>query len=143
MYPLFLVLWLIILIFSFWSISTIVTYLAGASIKYVLDLYATLLVLLVMGGFFFFFTTYYLSRNLMWAGILLMFGSLIFFASDNFLAHGKYNTWYMDKVSASSNTYIVLLTYYIAQFLIGKGTFFLALHLQSEDIGHEINRGKI
>ena len=57
-----------------------------------------------------------------------MFGSLIFYASDNFRAHGKWNTWYTDRVSASTNSYLIMITYYVAQFMIAKGTFFVAKH---------------
>ena len=62
------------------------------------------------------------------AGCFFMFGSLIFYASDNFIAHGKWNTWYTDRVSASANSYLIMITYYVAQFLIAKGTFFVAKH---------------
>lgn len=56
-----------------------------------------------------------------------MVGSLIFFASDNFLAHGKFNTWYNDHVSGSTSTYLIMITYYIAQFMIGKGAILAGL----------------
>lgn len=94
-YPVYLVIWLLLVFFSFFSISTLNGYLSSSDpVRFVLDLYGTILVLLAMGGFFFFFTSHSISSNVYWAGLLLMFGSLIFFASDNFLAHGKYNTWY-------------------------------------------------
>ena len=63
-----------------------------------------------------------------WSGLFIMFGSIIFYASDNFIAHGKFNTWYTDRVSDSTNSYFIMITYYVAQFLIGKGTFYAALH---------------
>ena len=56
-----------------------------------------------------------------------MIGSLIFFASDNFLAHGKYDTAYQKAVSPALNTWLIMVTYYVAQWLIGKGTFMVAV----------------
>ena len=117
--------------FSFASISTVISYLPSTEseyIKYVLDVYGTVLTLLTMGGFFIYFTCYKISCNMYMAGCLSMFGSLIFFASDNFIAHGKWNTWYTDRVSASTNSYFIMVTYYVAQFMIAKGTFFAAKH---------------
>ena len=82
-----------------------------------------------MGGFFFFFTTFKLPNNILLPGVFYMLGSLIFYASDNFIAHGKFNTWYSDRVSLSLNSYLIMITYYIAQFLISKGTFLVAANL--------------
>ena len=67
--------WLILLIFSFWSNSTINSELdSGDYIRYVMDVYGTILVLAVLGGFFFYFTTYKVSSDIYWAGLLFMFG---------------------------------------------------------------------
>lgn len=60
--------------------------------KYVLDVYGTVLTLLTMGGFFIFFMSNKVSSQMYWAGLLFMLAALIFYASDNFIAHGKYNT---------------------------------------------------
>lgn len=134
LYPVFIIIWLILLIFSFWSISTLITYLAsGDSIRYVLDVYGTVLTLLTMGGFFFFFICFRIPRHSFWAGLLFMVGSLIFFASDNFLAHGKFNSWFKEHVSPSTNTYFIMITYYVAQFMIAKGAFFVGLQLKEQE----------
>jgi hypothetical protein len=116
--------------FSFASISTVISYLSASDeyIKYVLDVYGTVLTLLTMGGFFIYFYACRVSSYMYWAGLFFMFGSLIFYASDNFIAHGKWNTWYTDRVSASTNSYLIMITYYVAQFLMGKGAFLVARH---------------
>ena len=93
-----------------------------------LDVYGTVLTLLTMGGFFIYFVGSRASSQMYWAGLLFMFGALIFYASDNFLAHGKYNTWYTDKVSQSTNSYLIMITYYVAQFMMGKGAYFVGRH---------------
>lgn len=128
-YPLYIIIWLVLVMFSFFSISTLNSNLTGTDpIRYVLDLYGTILVLLTMGGFFFFFTSRTISDASYWAGLLFMFGSLIFFASDNFLAHGKFNDAYKHRVTPSTNAYFIMVTYYVAQFMIGKGAYFVAVH---------------
>lgn len=130
-YPLYIIIWLLLVMFSFFSISTLNSNLSGTDpIRYVLDLYGTILVLLTMGGFFFFFTGRTVSDSSYWAGLLFMFGSLVFFFSDNFLAHGKYNDTYKHRVTASTNAYFIMITYYAAQFMIGKGAYFVAVHFR-------------
>ena len=44
------------------------------------------------------------------------------------IAHGIFDEWYKDRVSSLTNGYLISVTYYIAQFLIGKGTFYAALY---------------
>jgi hypothetical protein len=65
-------------------------------------------------------------------GSLFMFGSIFFYASDNFAAHGKFNTWYMDRVGASTNSYLKMIFYYLAQYMIAKGVYFAARHFNEE-----------
>lgn len=121
--------WMVLMAFSFWSISFMVTFLEkGDVMVYVLAIYGSCLVLLTMGGFFFFFTTFHVSDTIQKAGLLFMFGSLIFFASDNFLAHGKFDKDYQKVVSDSLGTYLIMITYYAAQFMMAKGGFFVAVH---------------
>jgi hypothetical protein len=86
----------------------------------VLPIYGTFLVLLVMGGLFIFFMTFR-QKNALKAGICFLIGSLVFYASDNFLSHGKFDNAYMANVTASANAIIVMITYYLAQYLMGKG----------------------
>lgn len=81
-----------------------------------------------MGGFFIYFVASRASSQMYWASLFFMFGALIFYASDNFLAHGKYNTWYTDRVSQSTNSYLIMITYYVAQFLMGKGAYLVGRH---------------
>jgi uncharacterized membrane protein YhhN len=142
-YPLFIIIWLVLMTFSFFSISTISNYLAPDDyVKYILDIYGTVLTLLTMAGFFVFFVCHKVSSEMYWAGLLWMFASLIFYASDNFLAHGKYNTWYIDRVSASTNSYLIMITYYVAQFLIGKGAYFAASHFsKTEEVESKDTKG--
>lgn len=122
--------WILEMTFSFWSISIIIHYLAlGDFMIWVLALYGSVLVLLTMAGFFFFFMTALISKTLNTAGWLLMIGSIVFFASDNFLAHGKYDQGYQKAISPSLNTWLIMVTYYAAQWMIGKGTFMVAVQL--------------
>jgi len=86
---------------------------------YVLPLYGTCLVLLVVSSLFFFFMIYRVDSRLRNAGILILFGSVIFYVSDSFLAHGKFNTSYIDLVGKSGNAYIIMITYYVCQYLLG------------------------
>lgn len=68
------------------------------------------------------------------SGVLLVVGALVFLSSDNFLAHGKFNTnypFYTDKDhpdphKSSINSYLIMITYYLAQFLITKAIFLYA-----------------
>jgi uncharacterized membrane protein YhhN len=127
--PLFIGIWIVLITFSFWSISFINQSLTPSDpIQYVLDVYGTVLVLLTMGGFFFFFVTADVSDTIRKAGLLIMFGCLVFFVSDNTLAHGKYDKSYQKIISASLNSYFIMVTYYAAQWLIAKGTFLVAVH---------------
>lgn len=61
-----------------------------------------------------------------------MLGALTFFASDNLLAHGKFNNAFTDP-SASNKwqpifSCLIMITYYVAQFLITKGAFLVAVY---------------
>lgn len=94
-------------------------------IKYVIPVYGTCLLLLTMAGFFFYFVTSSVEAFGRTPGLLVMFGTITFYLSDNFLAHANYNTskpylqlfehrqWY--------NTLLIMVSYYVAQFLLGKG----------------------
>ena len=115
--------------FSFWSISLIIRYIALPSIMpFILSLYGSVLIMLTMAGLFFFFVTYkILNPYIFKAGLCLMIGSLVFLASDNFLAHGKFNTHY--PITPFWNSFLIMITYYVAQFLIAKGTFFASIFL--------------
>ena len=128
--PLFIVMWLLEMTLSFWSIGIIIRSLSASEVGYmqwILAVYGSVLVLLTMAGFFFFFMLSRLSATLNIAGWLLMIGSLIFFASDNFLAHGKYDPSYKKVISPALNTWLIMVTYYVAQWMIGKGTFMVAV----------------
>lgn len=110
-----------------------VKYLEQDSImNYVLPVYGTFLVMLCMGGFFFFFTCFRISADTLQAGIFFMIGALVFYTSDNILAHNKFNKnpSYMAKFSKSFNAYWIMITYYVAQFLIGKGAFMVCAHFE-------------
>ena len=122
------------LAFAFWSISFTLVHLyqGGDSVIYILAIYGTCLVMLVMGGFFYFFLTNKLGSNILKSGLLFMVGSIIFFISDNCLAHGKFDTVYRDLISQRTNTFLIMITYYVAQFFIGKGTFLVAVHYCEE-----------
>jgi hypothetical protein len=83
--------------------------------------------MLVMAGLFFYFTTASVDPVVYKAGILIMIGSLVFLASDNFLAQGKFNTSY--PISPFWNTLLIMITYYSAQWLIMKGAFMSSVYL--------------
>ena len=81
-----------------------------------------------MGGFFIYFVASRASSYMYWASLSFMFGALILYASDNFLVHGKYNTWYKERVSKSTNSYLIMITYYVGLFLIEKGAYYVGRH---------------
>ena len=56
-----------------------------------------------------------------------MIGSLLFFFSDNVLAHGKFNKVY--PINAFWNSFLIMITYYAAQWLIAKGAFMTSVWL--------------
>ena len=132
----YIVIWLVLESFAFWSVSFLVKYLESDSImNVVMPIYGTFLVMLCMGGFFFFFTTFRLTSALLKAGLCFMLGSLIFFASDNILAHNKFNKnlTYLATFSKSLNAYLIMVTYYVAQFFMAKGAFWVCLHFSAYD----------
>lgn len=128
--PLFIIIWVLFFVFSFWSIGSMMRDLDNGSImEYVLPVYGTFLVLLVMGGLFIFFMTYKVKLAIK-AGICFLIGAAVFYSSDNFLAHGKFDNAYKNQVSTSANAYIIMITYYVAQFLMGKGGLAVAEYFE-------------
>lgn len=119
---LFIVIWLVHISLAFLSMGFIQK---KGVIKYVIPVYGTCLLLLTMAGFFFYFVTSNVAAFGKKPGLLVMFGAIIFYLSDNFLAHASYNKtqaylaifehreWY--------NTLLIMITYYVAQFMLGKG----------------------
>jgi uncharacterized membrane protein YhhN len=134
--PVYIGIWMVLMTFAFWSISFIIKSLAPdqGMYVYILAVYGSCLVLLTMGGFFFFFNTSHIhSDTVFHGGLCFMFGTLIFFASDNFLAHGKFNPTFKDSPYWQSIfTYLIMITYYLAQFLVAKGTFLFAVFWEEE-----------
>jgi len=129
---LYIFLWIIFLTFSFWSIGNIMAQLSKDSImNYILPVYGAFLVLLVVAALFFLFTTSKIGGFALRSGILFALGSFIFYASDSFLAHGKFNDSYKGKVNESANAAILMVTYYIAQYLLGKGGLSIATYFHS------------
>jgi uncharacterized membrane protein YhhN len=63
-----------------------------------------------------------------------MIGAFTFYISDNILAHNAFdlNPTYLATFSVSLNAYLIMITYYIAQFLMGKGGFMICVYYQSE-----------
>lgn len=61
-----------------------------------------------------------------------MFGALIFYASDNLLAHSKFNSTFTDPKSIDKwkpiFSSLIMITYYAAQFMFAKGTFLAAVY---------------
>lgn len=57
-----------------------------------------------------------------------MFGALTFYASDNLLAHSKFNSTFTDPNSVDKwqpiFSSLIMITYYATQFMLAKGTFF-------------------
>lgn len=119
--PLFVVLWLTFFSFSFWSIGKIIQFIDDGSIMMVIiPIYGTFLCMLVMGGLFFFFMTFN-QKPALKAALCFMIGSIVFYASDSVLAHGKFDLSYKANVSTFTNATLIMVTYYVAQFLMGKG----------------------
>lgn len=130
--------WIVLMTFSFWSISFIVRALDQSDLfpyMLILAVYGSCLVLLAMGAFFYFFTTSHLSPTLFVSGLLFVAGALVFLASDNFLAHGKFNKLYpffsgegsSSPEKESMSSYLIMITYYVAQYLLAKGAFFFTV----------------
>jgi uncharacterized membrane protein YhhN len=129
---LYIFLWLLFLTFSFWSIGNIMKGLTNDSImNYILPIYGAFLVLLVVSSLFFLFTTSKIGGFALRSGILFAVGSFVFYASDSFLAHGKFNAGYQDRVSDSANAAILMVTYYIAQYMLGKGGLSVAIYFRT------------
>ena len=99
--------------------------------NYILPVYGSFLVLLVVSSLFFLFTTSKIGGFALRSGILFAIGAFIFYASDSFLAHGKFNPGYQNKVNDSANAAILMVTYYIAQYLLGKGGLSVANYFHS------------
>lgn len=119
--------------FVLWSVSIIANKMSESSpMIYVLAVYGSCLVMLVMGGFYFFFTSSEISTNAFKASLFVMVGSLFFLASDSILSHDKFNEHqrFLDWKEGHKILILLLLmgTYYIAQFCIGKGAFFVAVY---------------
>jgi hypothetical protein len=82
-----------------------------------------------MGGFFFFFNISHTNSKVIFhSGLCFMFGALTFFASDNLLAHGKFNIKFTDSSWQFIFSCLIMITYYVAQFLITKGAFLVAVY---------------
>ena len=90
-----------------------------------------------MGGFFFFFSTSHVkSKTILQTGLLYMLGALTFYASDNLLAHSKFNSTFTDPNSINKwqpiFSSLIMITYYAAQFMLAKGAFLSAVYYTEE-----------
>jgi len=90
---------------------------------YILPVYGTSLVLLVVSAIFFFFMSKKVGCLPLSAGILFVFGAILFYISDSLIAHGKYTTPYIDLVNQALNSTLIMATYYVCQYLIASGAF--------------------
>jgi uncharacterized membrane protein YhhN len=132
----YIVIWLLLFVLSFWSIGSIMRYLdEGSVIMIVIPVYGTFLCLLAMGGLFIFFMTFRIGPALK-IGIYCMMGGLVFYASDSFLAHGKFDTAYKEKVASATNDVILMVTYYLAQYMMGKAGLAMAEYAENTS-GHQ------
>jgi hypothetical protein len=61
-----------------------------------------------------------------------MSGAVIFYSSDSFLAHGKFDTAYTATVSSATNDVVLMVTYYVAQYLLGKAGLAMAEYMENE-----------
>jgi len=96
---------------------------AGSVMMFVIPLYGTSLVLLVVSSIFFFFMSKKIGCLPLSAGILFIVGAIIFYISDSLIAHGKFTTPYIEQVSQSLNSTLIMVTYYVCQYLIASGAF--------------------
>jgi hypothetical protein len=138
--PVYFALWMVLMTFTFVSINTIIKHLAPGEagvIEFLLDLYGSVIALIVAGGFFIFFAGMSASPQMYWSSLFFMIASLCFYASDNFLLHGRYDTWYMDRVSQTGNSFLVMIPHYAGQFLLGKGAFYAASHFSRAQYEHK------
>ena len=114
---LYMLVWLILVGFCFFSLSQVVTKIEPGSIMvYVVPVYGTILLMLVMASLFYYFTSHHIDSLLFHATVLAAVGSLSFLASDTLLAFYTFHPDWKTKIVSL----LLMLTYYIAQFLIGK-----------------------
>jgi len=105
----------------------------GSILQYVLSIYGAFLVMLCMGGLFFFFTSFRISTVTLKAGICFMVVAIFFYLCDNMVAQNKFNKnpTFVSTFSKSLNAYLLMISYYKAQFLIGKGAFMVCVYFIS------------
>ena len=79
------------------------------------------------------------SQSIFQVASCLIFGTLIFFVSENFLAHGKFNPSLKGSPYWQSIlTFFFMITYYVAQWPVGKGLSYIAAKW-SEQPNHRAN----
>ena len=93
-----------------------------------LPVYGSILVLVVIASVFNFFMTLKVSAK---QGICLMIGALLFFACDNLVSHGAFDHAFKDSVTKSANAAMLMVVYYIGQFLLGKGGLAVAEYFEN------------
>ena len=125
--PLFIALLIILTAFSIWSATFIIIYHKKGGGTPITLFYDIVLVLQVLAGFYFYFTTASISSELNKAGLFFMIGSLVYFGSYNFLAQGQYNRIY--PINPFWNSFLIMISYYVAQWLIVKGAFMTSVWL--------------
>lgn len=114
---LYILVWLILVGFSIYSLSQVVTKIEPGSIMvYVVPVYGTILLMLVMASLFYYFTSNHIDNLLFQATVFAAIGSLLFLTSDTLLAFYTFHPDWKTKIVS----FLLMLTYYIAQFLIGK-----------------------
>jgi uncharacterized membrane protein YhhN len=78
--------------------------------------YGTILLMLVMASLFYYFTSSHIDNLLFQATVFAAIGSLLFLANDTLLAFYTFHPDWKTKIVS----FLLMLTYYISQFLIGK-----------------------
>lgn len=113
----YILIWVILVGFTFFSLSHIVSGLpSGSWYTLLLPLFFTFLLLLVIAAFYYYFTAHKIDPLLNFGSLLALIGSLLALVSDTLMAHYHLNnSWHTGLVCV-----FYLVTFYLGEFLIGK-----------------------
>jgi len=125
-YKVFTVILVIVLGLTVISIIAMAVKLVDRFEGYVVGIAALLgitMVAVVMTGLFYFFACYKISTELYWGSLETMAGTMLIYIGNHFLIHGKYDQFYIDRVSGAANVYLEMIPYYMGLYFMGKGFF--------------------
>jgi uncharacterized membrane protein YhhN len=113
----YILIWVVLVGFTFFSLSHIVGGLpAGSWLVWELAIYFAFILLLVMAALYYYFTAHKVDALLNFASLLAVFGSLLTLVSDTLMVHYNLNNSWHTVIACV----FYLVTFYLAEFLIGK-----------------------